>query len=291
MGVGAGAVTRRAGFTLIEVVLAIALMMALLTALFVFLRGSERTQESARAAATRQLEARALCDMIERDLFCCTAGNAADGPGVAGSATELRILARGVSPALASQGVDDPRSMADLERAVYAFDADAAELSVTRTLQQPGASHVETRTRRQASNVSSERTRASEAESLRHIARLEFRYFDGSAWQRQFDSLEANRLPLAVEISLWLHPRAQAEDDELLDDPQDDFAANDSDNRATAAREEGGDETFDALDVDESAEREEWPAPDVVRVIVIPDAGGGSPAADDALAPDRGAGS
>lgn len=260
----------RRAFTLVEVLLAMALMMALMSAFYVFFNGMGTAQQSAREAGNRQLSARTLCDMIERDLMCCIAGDAKLGAGVIGSETDLRILTRNVSAALAISGFDDRHGLFDMESAGYAFDEADASVSISRESPQ----RVELPSREDERDEPAART---PEESLGPIERLRFRYFDGSNWRDAFDSLAEDRLPVAVEISLWLHPLPQSPEDQwLTEDSARDRLLDERDmleeEFITGEEMRLRDEEF------ASDEEENLPPPDVVRIVIIPDAqaGGGS---------------
>jgi hypothetical protein len=86
------------------------------------------------------------------------------------------------------------------------------------------------------------------------VGDVRFRYHDGRGWRDRYDSLSADRLPMAIEIAVW------------FDVPEDSEA--------------GGDEPFasDELDLEQADDAPEDDArehrlPDRLRVIIVP--GGG----------------
>lgn len=54
-------------------------------------------------------------------------------------------------------------------------------------------------------------------DAIPEVARLRFRYFDGTSWLGHWDSGQAGRLPVAIEIAFDLQPEEQP-DDELADE-------------------------------------------------------------------------
>jgi len=244
--------TRR-GFTLLEVLLAIAISGALLAAMFAFLWDMLATRDRVLAAAEHRRAAAVLIERVERDLVTCIAGDDVLGAGVAGDDRSLTILARDVPVRLASRGRHDGRILADLERTEYRFTPGSGSLEVRRGLALPG-----------------ERPDRAAFEQLGEgIHLVRFRYYDGRTWQDEFDSRANGGLPVAVEVAVWFDAWPGAEIIEPEDDEDDDEPA------------PGGRRTFDPdAGFDESAfaeisdfENLGEPVPDRVRVILVPDAG------------------
>lgn len=244
-----------------EVLVALALLTALMGSLFFFLRNLLETRLRTLEETARSASAALLIERIEADLMTCLVGDSRAGAGVRGDESSLRILSRAVPVHLAERGRDDGVFLADLTETEYRFDERARVIEGRRrTLaasDEPGASF----------SLIGER-----------IARVRFRYHNGRAWLDSFDSLSANALPAAVEVAIWFHPwpNEQRDDEEAFDE---DFLLG-----ARIDDEEPDRLTFDAdrdpFDEDAVLSVEErmtpTPAPDRVRVIVIPDGGGGS---------------
>lgn len=279
------AATRRA-FTLFEVLIALALMMALLYAFFQFMNGSGTAHTVAREAAARQLHARTVCDMIERDLMCCLVGDNANGAGVKGSATELRVLTRAVSAGLAVDGASDRFALIDLQAAAYVFEEGSRAVTIERSIparerqSKPDSTTLAERTAKEDDETSARNESAPERETITPIERVRFRYFDGSTWQESFDSLSANRLPVAVEVSLWLFPLPKSPAELAAEALETESEMKDRQGVPEALREFGAGEDDEPV-VDEEFgvdEEDNIPPPDVVRIVTIPDArvGGGS---------------
>lgn len=246
--------TIRRAFSLIELLVAIALILSLLGALFAFSWDMLATRRQVLEVTARQRAASILIEHLEHDLVHCVAGDERSGAGIAGDGTSIRVLTRGVPAWRVGTGAGSGASAAfgDLEQSAFAFDAGAGLITAGRA----------------AAGDTAEAT-----ESLGgRVAKVRFRYHDGTAWRDTFDSLRAGALPSAVEVAIWFDPwpgeMAPADED------PDEYA--DEDDGYFAER-----ETFDAgagFDEFEAAagsdvELLDEPRPDRVRVIAIPDSG------------------
>ena len=240
----------RRGFTLLELLLAIALTGALVASMFAFLRDLLSSRDKALDASAAQLAAATVIERIEADLMTCLVGDDVNGAGVEGDATRLSILSRGVPVHLAERGADD--ALADLQRTEYRFDGETGGIEAAR--REPGA----------------DGTAGADAGRIGStVGRVRFRYHDSTAWRDSFDSLEAGALPLAVEIAVWLDPRpVDAVPGEAL--PQ----------RLTFDASGGFDEAEAARRSDLETDRE--PRPDRIRVILGPDASPAEPKSEEA---------
>lgn len=174
----------RRAFTLLETVLALAVAVVLLAAVFSFLHTLSKRRTQMVDAAVRQRAIGACVDQIDADLSACIAGDAALGAGIRGDAGSLSILARGVLLDRAAAG--QPSGAADLQVVSYSFDRQSGQVRATR-----GAA-----TRPAGPESAGETVAAG-------IRRLRFRYSDGRSWSSQFDSLAKGRLPVAIEIAVW----------------------------------------------------------------------------------------
>ena len=92
---------RPRGFTLLEVLIAIALVGVLLGSMFAFMHELLQSRSRAMQYTARQLAAATLIDRIESDLAVCIVGDATLGAGIRGDDTQLSILSRGVAAHLA----------------------------------------------------------------------------------------------------------------------------------------------------------------------------------------------
>ena len=232
--------TRRA-FTLLEVLIAIALALILGATMFVFLQDMLATRVRTLEHAARQRAAATLIERVEGDLAACLVGDSRNGPGITGDATHLRILTRGVMTQLASRAMDDPAALGDLHAVEYQFNAGNHSLEARKHLA----------------------GEASEFAALGgDIAHIRFRYLDGRQWQASFDSLAANRLPAAVEVCVWFNPW-----------PGDASSAASGAGPSTQPGESAGNFDENAFAMMSESESFRAPPPDRRRVIVIPDGG------------------
>ncbi|MCP3904424.1 MAG: prepilin-type N-terminal cleavage/methylation domain-containing protein [Planctomycetes bacterium] len=244
--------TRR-GFTLMEVLLAIALSGALLSAMFAFLWDMLSTRERVISAAGQRRAAAVLVERLERDLVTCIAGDGVLGSGVTGDDHGITVLTRDVPVRLAMRGPEDGGILADLERSEYRFTPGNGTLAARRVLAFPG------------DRVG---TRAAFEQLGTGIHLVRFRYHDGRGWRDEYDSRADGGLPVAVEVAVWFDAWAGAEIVEPGDELDDEL-------------DPGGRRTFDAdagFDEDAFAELSDLedlgePVPDRVRVILVPDAG------------------
>ncbi|MHC4948893.1 MAG: type II secretion system protein GspJ [Planctomycetota bacterium] len=236
----------RRGFTLLEVLVATALVLTLGGAMFVFFFNLLDTRARVLERVARQQAADTLIDRAEADLATCLAGDRTRGAGVAGDATSLRLLTRRITPAPSAPDA----GLADLHRVEYRFDRGAHRVEARRT--DPGGS---------ASGAF--------APVGGVVDRVRFRYLDDGAWRPSFDSLARGRLPEAVEIAVWFEPPADAPLLDEVDDPSDEPALDAADLDDLAA-------DFDDLagldELDGLAPADERP-PDRRRVILVPDGG------------------
>ena len=231
-------------FTLLEVLIAIALVLSLLGSMFSFLFNMLAARARALDYAAKQLAAATLIERAEADLMSCLVGDDAWGPGIDGTATRLRVLTRGVAVSLAERGTQDPAVLGDLQWVEYRFDAARGRLEAGRGPAGPDSP-------------------AEFAPLGGSIYKVRFRYHDGNGWRDSFNSVSADRLPAAVEIAVWFHPWPGEEPPEPADEESDRFTFDSGggfDDRAFAAESD-----LDLFDE---------PMPDRVRVIAIPDAAG-----------------
>jgi prepilin-type N-terminal cleavage/methylation domain-containing protein len=252
--------SRRRGFTLLEVLIAIAVLLALVGSMFGFLSGTMDARHRASEHIQRQDAATRLIDDIEVALTHCLVGDSVYGAGVRGDSTRLHILSRSVMINLAKPGATgeqvDP--LFDLQVSEYRFDPAGPRIVGYRAPANPG--------------------RSGRAEPAMQplggmIHRLRFRYYDGSTWRSSFDSLAVNQLPTAVEVAVWFHPQPE----DIQDTDVDAFAPQLTEDAAEEAGGSGRLLAQDSLAETEVAGGQEKSAtdgmkPDRVRIILIPDA-------------------
>lgn len=198
----------RRGLSLLEVLVAIGLLMALGVALASFVGDLRRSRERIATAIERQRAADALLEEIERAIATTLVEDALLGTGLRGRADRLEVVSRTV----AAWRLGDPslRHLALEDRERLAIMPDGAERT-----------RIE---RRGAAGGDGGRGELPIA--------IRFRYLDEGQWVESFDSVERGSLPRAVEITLWWSqppPDAEIEpadlesqfgfEEEPLDDP------------------------------------------------------------------------
>lgn len=239
------------GFTLLEVLVALALLTLLLTAAATYLWQVQAGRAKLRTIAERSAATGTFFDRLEAELLAVVSGDRVLGAGFRGDGVSLALLTLAPSAGEVERG--DVRG--GMVSSVYRFDGGSGRLVVTR------------RDALRAGSPAAERVLGE------GLVRVRLRYYASGAagigsWRGAFDSREAGGLPAAVEVAVWFvgsragetgGPAASAAGaGEGLSEPE-----------AEAARLARGAER-----ADESAEDEELPPPDRVRVIAIP--GGGS---------------
>ncbi len=170
--------SKRRAFTLIEVLLALALLAGVAGGALGLLSDLTRRQAHIRTHSERSLDGGALIDRLERALQTSYAQNAAGEPGVRGDDHSIRVMHRGVV-GHAEMAVGDRRTL-------------EAHWSET--------DHVVTGT------FSGDGVETQSEPLARRVERLRLRYFHGSRWLSSFDSVGAGELPSAIEIAIWFEP-------------------------------------------------------------------------------------
>jgi len=163
--------TRRA-FTLIEVLAAIALLLVLSGSLMSF--GAALLDRADWTARTvNDLRACGIVfDRVSTALRTCEVGGGSAGPGVSGDSSSITVLCR-----------SEPGGRSDLARLRLSFDRGAGTLAFAFG---------------DAQDTPAEELLSDRVQSVR------IRYYDGRAWRDSFDSRDADALPAAVEVSVWL---------------------------------------------------------------------------------------
>ncbi len=245
----------RPAFSLIEVLIAIALVTALLGMMFGFLYDMLSSRRQALEYSARQLAASTLIEQVERDLMSCVVGGGSWGSGVEGDNGRLRILSRGVAISLAPRGPRDPAVLGDLQESEYRFNEQTRQIEARRApvgVRQP--------------------TDTSFVGVGGPVYKVRFRYHDGSAWRDTYDSVAEDRLPTAVEIAVWFEPwpgETPPQRPSEADSP-------DEPPRLTFDADAGFDEQAYAVASD--LDLRDQPKPARIRVIIVPDAAPDEPA-------------
>ena len=236
---------RHRGFTLLEVLIATGLILALFGSMFTFLFDLLSVRERALDHAAKQLAATTLIERVEADLMSCLVGDDARGAGIEGNSTRLKILTRSMAGSLARRGGNDPAVFGDLQSAEYRFDDPSGHIEIARG---PAGDRME---------IADTFTSVGGPVFL-----VRFRYHDGSGWRDSFDSLAADRLPVAVEVAVWFDPwpgiRPPPDPGDSLRPQRLTFDADDAFDERAFARESDL-ELFDE------------PTPDRIRVIAVLD--------------------
>jgi hypothetical protein len=240
--------------TLLELLVAIALVLALVGAMLGFLMDTLSSRGRALSIAARQRAATILIDRVEADAVASMVGDRALGAGLRGDETSIHFLTRRVDAASAPRGTGDRAAFGDLQLAEYRFNP--AERDVLARRGEAGAS-----------------SSAAFHPVGGQFGKVRFRYHDGRQWQAQFDSLGSNRLPSAIEVAIWFAAPARV-------------SSQSADSEATAEFDEDVEspEEDDVDRRDPESETVAEPAPDRIRVIVIPDADRAQRRASDAEA-------
>ncbi|MDX2132579.1 MAG: prepilin-type N-terminal cleavage/methylation domain-containing protein [Planctomycetota bacterium] len=239
----------RRGFTIVEVLVSLGLILGLTAALYAFVDDVIARRERLLERCRSDGAANAVIDRIESDLVSTFVQDADGSAGLRGTRTSLRIVRRRV-PAGAG---DAARTGSEVS-----FD-DATGRVMGSFLAEAGQAPAE----------------------IGRISRLRLRYYDGREWLAEFDSAARGTLPVCVEIRAWLGPAptpvpADGSSDRPLAPGEDT-----TDPTADGAPAEQPEAAPPDEDEDESA----WGLPDRIRVIVIPDAGGADAAPDEEGAP------
>jgi prepilin-type N-terminal cleavage/methylation domain-containing protein len=243
---------RARGFTLLEMLIALGLIVALFGSMVFFLLDLLAMRTRTRRAVEQQFAATTLIDRIEADLMSCITADAQGGAGVHGDAHSITILSRNVPVQLAAAvRAGSAMVMADLTECVSSFDPSGGEVTIAR------------RVVGDQSGSADDGPFALEGE----LGEVRFRYHDGRAWRDSFDSLAANRLPAAVEVAIWFHrPQPLALEDPATDETPTDVAMLE---RETFDPDSNFDE--DAYAAISDMETSAKPPPDRLRVIIVPD--------------------
>lgn len=175
---------RRRGFTLIEVLIAIALIGMLSGSVFAFLWTLVARRDVMQDRSMEAAVGSAFIGRLESDVMCGLAGDDSAGAGIVGTATSLKLLTRGVW--LPTGAGDRAGASGDLQASEYVFSPESGTLEGRRwavtggDATPPGFETISPR-----------------------VQRLRLRYSDGTVWHDSFDSGKAGTLPVAIEVAIW----------------------------------------------------------------------------------------
>lgn len=235
-------------FTLMETIVALGLLLVLVGSVFAFATNLSSSRDRLNRHLRQSQAVRVFLDRIEQDLRTSLASDAALGAGIVGGESSIAVLSRGVGSI--GQG-SSAAALADLQRSEYRWNDDARVLEARRgDAAQQGAWHSITG----------------------DLGYVQWRYHDGNGWSSLFDSGASGRLPVAVEIAIWLTPPPR---DETAGAPMpvvDGEADLDPFAPPINMESRGGPEETEDGDALADESRRNWPPPDRVRLIIVPDA-------------------
>ena len=197
---------RRAGFTLIEILIATLLMAAVVTGALLFLASSHAVEETVRRQISRNEQVQVAFEQFERALTTCLppAGEYAEGLSATSADLEAEVAAddeqeSGTRMAMVS-AAGLGRYNGRLRRIMFRFAAGD---------EGPG---------RLVMNVASIGKDASGDQAVRLVdglADVRFKFFDGAEWvSGVWDSAGRGGLPQLVRVELWYAVPPDAEDEE-----------------------------------------------------------------------------
>jgi prepilin-type N-terminal cleavage/methylation domain-containing protein len=183
----------RRGFTLVEVLLALALMLALSAGLFGYVWGLLDKRDRLVEVAQQQAAAAAVFEELENSLATTFAADASGRAGVKGDGASIAVRCRGVASRGGPGGEGD---LGDLVGGEVSFTGGA--VSARRFGRRDGEFEV-----------------VSEG-----VERLRLRYYNGSEWLEEFDSAAVGELPVAVEVAVWFGAAVEGDEDEFGSEPE-----------------------------------------------------------------------
>lgn len=193
----------RRGFTLLEFMISLGLVMLLSGAVYSFLAQLGTGREVLSTSVEDAYSGCAIIERIEADAQTALAGGGRIGGGVVGTRTSLRLLTRAV---WLGEG-----EASDLQGCEFVFDHGASTVRARRWAGAGAQGEFETVSGR--------------------VRELRFRYHDGRRWLESFDSGRVGFLPVAIEISIWPGiappPEEEARMAEAMPEDVDVFAAED----------------------------------------------------------------
>jgi type II secretion system protein J len=199
---------RRSGFTLLEMILAIAVTAIVTSALFTTMSGTFKTRRQAEDHLAGREAARSVIQLVRSDLQCV--------PPAGG-----RISGVFIGEDLSGPGNDPADALTYITaNSKYKSVQDLADLRQVelRLLKTSGEEDYYVLGRMVTGNLLATITPEPELQVLaRRVVSLDIQYFDGNDWLDQWDSSEReNALPAAVQLVLVTAPELsqEIEDDE-----------------------------------------------------------------------------
>jgi prepilin-type N-terminal cleavage/methylation domain-containing protein len=267
------------GFTLIEVLVSVALILALSAVIFTFLRDVTTSRDRVREFTAQQRIANTLIERIEQQAVFAIVGDRAFGSGLTGDNVSLTILSRGVAVREIAEADSWHRAFLDLVRTEYRFDPATHHVQVSQTVptmsehDADGADGIGDFRTSGFAELHSAGSRANDGAGFEsfdtRLYKVRFRFHDGLAWRDSFDSRTAGRLPLAIEIAIWFTPWPGSE---WTDEEPDRFEMFDDDELERLTFDMDGRFDEEAFAMREDRDFGPDPPPDRIRIIAIPDA-------------------
>ncbi len=255
--------SRRRGFSLLELLIAIGLLSVLVGMVYAFTVTLFDREARALDAAAQSQTATMIFDRLESDLMTAIASGRG-GAGLRGEADSLTVTQRSVMPGSRAAPASDEQTT------TIRFDERLRRVTIERTDGDAGGRETAT----------------DPAPYPVPVRMAKFRYFDGDAWRDRFSSDRG--MPVAVELAIWF---GDADEEPREADLLDAEAAMPDDGGLPMADEFGvpldpatltpeemarltgfGDDDEDGFDPFADGVVEDLPQPDGVGVITIPDA-------------------
>lgn len=175
----------RSGFTLIEVLVALALTLLLSFAVLSFFRDLALHRSQIAERVEQERAAQALIDNLSRELTCAIVGMDRSAPGLVGDEQRITILGRSVA---VEQVMPGQGRLGDLTELEFEFDPEKSQLRGGRRL--VGSANANKR-QDELKIISGE------------LGWVRFRYLDEGRWRYEYNSADRQSLPAAVEVAIW----------------------------------------------------------------------------------------
>ena len=168
---------RRGGFTLLEAMVALGVILLLVGAMTSVVRDVARARDRARLEGMRMQGVNAAFELLGSAADTCFAGDGESG--IQGDAVNIRLTRSGVQARRLFGAGDDASPLTDRES--FQLGLEGRDLVVGE--QESGPSSV----------------------LIADLAAIRFRYFNGSDWLDSWNSNERG-LPHSIELSIWTTP-------------------------------------------------------------------------------------
>jgi prepilin-type N-terminal cleavage/methylation domain-containing protein len=212
--------TRRGGFTLLEVVLALSIVSVVSGMMYWFFWDAMTTTEQESSKARDVQLVRVVLDRLIQEIRQASGFVPAYGPGLIGYQHEISVN----TVVLPDKRLMYPRSIKDEQR-VGQFDVeevhyyigwdedhpdengDPIPLGLVRRVRKTLLQEVVLQTDKQADTGNQEETVAVKEELYApEIKFIEFKYFDGATWWKDWEITQGNGLPQIVRITVGFKP-------------------------------------------------------------------------------------